>query len=95
MDALCRREYDGITSRDPGAIDIRATPKGFAVSVSDFGLGTKIGVECAHLLDVLDVLQMGFEGKVPVIIGRLKRGKGADKMKADEKKALEARAQKR
>jgi hypothetical protein len=95
MDALCRREYDGITSRDPGSIDIRCTEKGFAVSVSDFGLGTKLTAYSAHLLDALDTLQLAFEGKVACVAGKLKRGKGADKMKADEKKAVEARAQKR
>lgn len=95
MDVLCRREYDGIASRDPGSLEIRCTEKGFSVSVSDFGLGTKVTVYCTRLLDCLNALQEGFDRKRPVLVGRLKRGKGADKLKAEERKALEARAMKR
>lgn len=95
MDCLCRREYDGIASRDPGSLEIRCTEKGFAVSVSDFGLGTKVSVYCNRLQECLDALQEGFDRKRPILVSKLRRGKGADRLKAEEKKALEARALKR
>lgn len=92
MKKLCERTTDGSDSRDPGSIAIRPDEDGFIVELSDPTIGTKLQVHVDSLMEAFHALQDAFYLKKHCRIIRMRYGRGATALKAEEARHLAKRS---
>ncbi len=91
---LMLRTLDGIRIREVATLSLSATPTGFAATLSDYYLGLKLPVKADSLLGLLDALERELNNQNAAWI-ELDKGRGADRRKELERKALDERGIKR
>jgi hypothetical protein len=84
------RSWDGVEPREPSRINFSVNGYGWTVTLTDYQLAQKLQVRVPHFLQWMDVVEEALtEGKGDW--QELTEGKGAQKLKAERRKLLDAK----